>query len=261
MLKHLLLASTLAITAASGAMAQTAPKDVDLVFVIDRSGSLENEGATLSARIGEVMNGIGADSRIGSVQAGLVSYRVDPTLQASVTGDVGALQTAIDALTYSGATENGLGAMRSILPGGSLFGSIGWRQGTVRSIVLLTDEDSDFDKDYSAFGDLLDREGYLNNVIVSSLNSTCAEFGGTTNLGGCEYIPTSRPTGGNAAFDLNAFTQDTDTFITDFVNTKISEIVITDPTPTNPVPLPAAGWLMLAGLGGMAAMRRRKKQS
>ncbi len=27
---------------------------------------------------------------------------------------------------------------------------------------------------------------------------------------------------------------------------------------TTPIPLPAAGWLMLAGLGGIAAMRRRK---
>lgn len=28
-----------------------------------------------------------------------------------------------------------------------------------------------------------------------------------------------------------------------------------------PVPLPAAGWLMIAGLGGLAAMRRRKKSA
>lgn len=30
-----------------------------------------------------------------------------------------------------------------------------------------------------------------------------------------------------------------------------------DPTPT-PIPLPAAGWMLLAGLGGLVAMRRRK---
>lgn len=32
---------------------------------------------------------------------------------------------------------------------------------------------------------------------------------------------------------------------------------IFDPTP--PIPLPAAGWLMIAGLGGLAALRRRRK--
>lgn len=31
--------------------------------------------------------------------------------------------------------------------------------------------------------------------------------------------------------------------------------------PLNPVPLPAAGWMLIAGLGGMFAMRRRKTQS
>lgn len=31
------------------------------------------------------------------------------------------------------------------------------------------------------------------------------------------------------------------------------------PPPPPPVPLPAAGWLMIAGLGGLAALRRRRK--
>jgi hypothetical protein len=31
-----------------------------------------------------------------------------------------------------------------------------------------------------------------------------------------------------------------------------------DPDPTAPIPLPAAGWLLLTGLGGLAAWRRRK---
>lgn len=35
--------------------------------------------------------------------------------------------------------------------------------------------------------------------------------------------------------------------------------IYTSGNPTSPIPLPAAGWLMLAGLGGLVAVRRRRK--
>lgn len=270
MIKYLLSASVIAATSAFAAQATTvAPKNVDLMFVIDRSGSMSAEGATLSARIGEVMNGIAADSRIGSVQAGVVSFEDDPLLVSAVTGSVVDLQTAINSIVYDDGEEDGLQAMASVLPGGNFFNTAGWRSNTVRSIVLLTDEDSDDNDagdfpgnfDYAAFGALLDAEGYLNNVIVSNLGNRCSGLGGSSTSGGCEYISTSRPTGGDAAFDLIDFVLDTDTFITNFIDTKIDEIVVTDPVDPGVVPLPAAGWMLLAGIGGLAAMKRRKKAS
>lgn len=42
-----------------------------------------------------------------------------------------------------------------------------------------------------------------------------------------------------------------------FASNGGSEAFVT--TPPSPVPLPAAGWLMLAGLGGLAALRRKGK--
>ena len=45
-------------------------------------------------------------------------------------------------------------------------------------------------------------------------------------------------------------------------NTRIDNIRLSrnmPKPPTGDVPLPAAGWMLLAGLGGMAAMRRRKR--
>jgi hypothetical protein len=252
-------AGAIALATVSVGQASTV-KDVDLVFVIDRSGSMDNEGQTLSDRIGEVLTGLEAAPEIGTAQAAVVSYLSTPSLVSGITGNVTGLQTAIDGITYSGSTERGLAAMNSVLPGGSLFGSIGYRSNTVRSIVLLTDEDADDPgSDYASFTAALKSSGYLNNVIVSNQGSRCQGLGGSNTGGGCEYIPTANPSTG--AFDLVDFTANTDTFLKEFIAAKIGEVIITpppNPTPTPaPVPLPAAGWMLLAALGGLGFMRRR----
>ena len=245
------LAATTALVA-SGAYAATG-KNVDLVFVIDDSGSMSDEGATLAARIGEVMTGIALDAAIDTVHAGVISYTDSPTLVSAITDDATALNTAISGISYGGAEEDGLQAMASVLPGGSLVGDIGWRPNTVRSLVLLTDEDSDDTlgegdgyvgdlAGYTAFGNMLKNLGYLNNIIVSN--------------GGTEYGPTANPTG--AEFSLVDFVVSTNTFLEGFIKAKIGEIIIPPPTGTPVVPVPAAGWLLLGGLGGLAAMRRKK---
>ena len=84
--------------------------NVDLMFVVDRSGSMRQEFQTLGARIGEVLNGLAGATNptngvsIGSVQAGLVSYLGTPQLEQSVTGNVMALQNAFNGVT-EGVTE------------------------------------------------------------------------------------------------------------------------------------------------------------
>jgi hypothetical protein len=259
-IKKAAIASVAALTIAGPASAAS----VDLMFVIDRSGSMQDEFDTLADNIANVLSGIAADSRIDSVAAGIVTFEDSIDLEQTVTTDATALSSALNSVSVTGGDEPGLGAMASVLPGGSLFDSVGWRPDTVRSLVLITDEDNDsgfgFSSGaYGAFQTLIDGAGYLNNVIVSNLTNACSAFGGSSTSGGCEYIPTSRP-GGNAAFDLLAFVDDEEAFFQNFVNTKIDEIIDVigpDPDP-NVVPLPAAGWMLIAGLGGLAAMRRKK---
>lgn len=203
-----------------------------------------NEFSTLANNIEMFFNLLTSDSRTGSVAGGLVTYVDTPTLQQAITTDVTALKGAINGVTVSGGTENGLDALQAGLPGGSLFSDIAWRSNTVKSFILITDEDDDGAENYAAVGSAISGAGYLNNIIVSN--------------GGYEYRPSAVPSGG--VFDLNSFTADPTTFFTNFAAAKLGEIENTDPTP-GAVPLPASVPLLMSGVGLIGALRLRRKKA
>lgn len=81
-----------------------------------------------------------------------------------------------------------------------------------------------------------------------------------------EYAFVLKGSTDNAAYWMDtAFTSGswnvTDLFNPGENNPDLSNIRLFGTAVLAPIPLPAAGWLMLAGLGGLAAMRRRKKTS
>ena len=58
----------------TSAPASASTKDVDLMFVIDRSGSMQRRVQYLADNVEDFFNGLAADSRVGSLAGGLVSY-------------------------------------------------------------------------------------------------------------------------------------------------------------------------------------------
>ncbi|MEM8978375.1 MAG: VPLPA-CTERM sorting domain-containing protein [Pseudomonadota bacterium] len=270
-LKALLASAAIFASSSLSAVANTV--DFDLMFVIDRSGSMSNEFTDLADNLEIVFNGLNNASGIGSLAAGLIVYEGGASqsdselLVQDLTTDVNQLKTAINGVSTRGGTENALIAVDSAIPGGNSFLGVSYRPNTVRSIVLITDEDADDESTYSVngqssyagLGAYLDDAGYLNNIITSSFLFN-------------EYEPAARPEADPATmkdaalFDLAAFNADPAAFLTAFTNTKVIEsqsAVVFDPTPTtpgvSPVPLPAAAWLMIAGLGGLGFASRRKK--
>ena len=264
--KALAVSATLAVAAP----VQAAPVNVDIMFVIDQSGSMSNELTTLAANVATFVNGLVADANVLSVATGLVSYEDvsdgDITLHQALTTSVASLSAALNAVPTFGGTEEALHAVDAVLPGGSLFNASGWRNDTVKSVVLITDEDADNASSYTfgllsgyaALGAKLDSVSYLNNIITED------------HLFGI-YEPASRPIGNpgdyKALFDLDNFTgtgADPNAFLSAFAAAKLTEITTGGTTTggsNGVVPLPAAGWLLIGAFGALGAMKRRKQQA
>ena len=158
---------------------------IDVGFVIDQSGSYEDDIKTLQSRVTDIVNGFGSRSGV-DVQFGVVGFADFPQdpyggvedvpyrLYQSITNDAEALIAAVDRLNkplmWGGDDpESQYEALNRATR------EIGWRDGALRILLLATDDDfhdSDTESGYPGTG----RKAALatlaaENVIVVGLQS------------------------------------------------------------------------------------------
>lgn len=201
---------------------------------------------------------MGMKSYVMGAATGLALALVAGSASAATCSDYVATGVTVNTGCYVG--EDGIGGsgndnaalLNSVMPSG-LFGLTGWE-----FIARDNDLDGTDSGNMAAFtvtGSLT--SGFL--TLAASLYDTYSSIAVVLKSGGGlnpEFW---------VAYKIAADTTKVD-YQSIFLNKKlevgeishISVYGVPGDTPS-PVPLPAAGWLMIAGLGGLAALRRRKR--
>ncbi|EDM69785.1 hypothetical protein RAZWK3B_10497 [Roseobacter sp. AzwK-3b] len=260
----------------------------NVVFLVDESGSMTTEHQFLKDVILDLDAGLDS-AGVTDRSYGVVGFGASNPAPRTISD--GILDSAADTLTefsnlvLTGSEEDGYAAIEFART------AFNYAQGAAINFILVTDEDRDNmgnSLTYSSILSALKGQNILLNAIInnpfgSDSNSVGTALGidsdgtayiadgtgFTTDIGAFigngagttedDYAKLALATGG-AAWDLNKIRAGGDTaeaFSSAFVTIKVQEI--TTQPPSGQIPLPAGGWLLLTGLGGLAALRRKRR--
>jgi Mg-chelatase subunit ChlD len=118
---------------------------IDLVFIVDDTGSMGGAIANVAAGIGDILTLAG--STCGSVQSGLVTFKDDVQVDVPLTADLGLVSVGIAALAASGGAgepEASDEALREVVDATACaltgdFDPGAFRDGCCRVAILVTD--------------------------------------------------------------------------------------------------------------------------
>lgn len=283
-------AAIMALAISGPAQAATTNTISNVVFIVDESGSMSGEQSFLRNTVIDKLDTDLLAAGVTNRSYGVVGYgAANPLPRVVGTGlqNAADTKTSLGNLVTSGGFEDGWQAINFALS------AFTYTAGAAINFVLVTDEDRDNGDNSLTFANVLQSltsrnillNAVVNNPFTSDNNNSSAVIGVdstleayvkdvsggfTTDTGGVvgngagttedDYVELALQTGG-AAWNLNILRNggnDATSFGNAFIDIKVQEIT-TQPPSTPVIPLPAAGWLMITGLGGLAALRRRRK--
>lgn len=228
----------------SGASVSKAATLTAAYLNIDGSGSISKSDFLLQKNAyTNLLGGVNTDGSIaiGVLQFGRSVSEVFPlkTIDSVATRDN--LVAAVDGMTKTGgSTALGPGVQTAAA---ALTGGFSCKEGDIKCLIDVSTDG------YGNVG--TDQITAANSAVAAGVDQVnCL---GVTSGAKCNFVA------GAGAFSVTV-----DSFA-DFeraLRTKLSTEGVVPPGPNpSPVPLPAGGWLLLAGLGGLAVMKRRTAQT